>query len=104
MVLRMATRSVVANRGRSIFLLLSLALSAFVLVVGASIVASHRSNIVTNLKDGFAGDIQGFHSDNRPLRFTAEVPIGFLPIQQARATMDLLWDDPDVSAVRIAPL
>jgi len=95
----MVTRSVVANRGRSIFLLLSLALSAFVLVVGASIVGSLRSSIITNLKDGFAGDIQVFHSDNRPLKFTAEVPIGFLPIQAAQAAIDLLLEDPDVRTV-----
>ena len=99
MVLHLVTRSVVANRDRSIFLLLSLALSAVVLVVGASLVLSLRSNIITSLKDGFAGDIQGFHADNRPLRFTAEVPIGFLPIQQGQATMDLLRRDPDVRAV-----
>jgi len=99
MVLRMVTRSVVANRGRSIFLLLSLALSAFTLVVGASLVTSLRSNITTNLRDGFAGDLQAFHASNRPLRFTAEVPIGFLPIQQAEAAMELLRRDPDVRSV-----
>lgn len=99
MILAMVIRSVAANRGRSVFLLMSLALSAFVLVVGASLVASLRSNIITNLKDGFAGDIQAFHTDNRPLRFTAEVPIGFLPIQQAEAAMELLRGDPDVRSV-----
>ena len=99
MLWKLAARSVLARRSRSLFLMLSLALSSLVVVVGASLMASIRSNIEDGLKRGFAGDMQVFHVANPRPQFTAEVPIDFVPIEDAGRAMETLLDDPDVLGV-----
>lgn len=101
MLWKFAYRGVLANRRRTLFLTLSLALSSFVLVVGASLVAGFDSNIESGLRGGFAGDLQVYHSDNPPPKFTAEVPVDFRTIPDAEAVISLLRRDPDV--LHVAP-
>ena len=99
MLWKLAVRSVLARRSRSFFLMLSLALSSLVVVVGASLVTSIRSNIENGLKRGFAGDLQVFHAANPRPQFTAEVPVDFVPIEDAGRATETLLGDPDVLGV-----
>jgi len=99
MLWKLAVRNVVAKRNRSLFLILSLALLSLVLVVGATIVASIRSNIEAGLRQGFAGDLQVFHEANPAPRLTAEVPFDFVPIVGSSTAVETLLRDPDVRAV-----
>jgi len=99
MLWKLAFRGVASNRRRTVFLSLSLALSSFVLVVGASLVAGFYSSIESGLRDGFAGDLQVYHADNPAPKFTAEVPVDFRTIPDANAAMKVLRSDPDVLLV-----
>ena len=99
MIVRLALRNVTSNRDRSLLVVLSLALSSLVLVVGACFASSLSANIENGLKRGFAGDLQVFHAANPPLRFTEEIPVDFLPIRDAEAALRVLREDPGVLSV-----
>ncbi len=99
MLWRLTARSVVANRGRSLFVVLALGLLSLSLVLGGAIVSSIRSNIELGLRQGFAGDLQVFSDGNPPLRLTSEVPVEFLPIERPDEVVRVLMDDPAVVGV-----
>lgn len=99
MLWKLAFRNVVAKRNRSLLLILSLALLSLVLVFGATLTASMRSNIEAGLRQGFAGDLQVFHDANPPPRLTAEIPVDFVPIVRSDAATETLLRDPDVQTV-----
>ena len=99
MVWRLAVRNVVAQRRRSSFVLLSLALSSLTLVVAVSLVASLRSNIERGLRHGLVGDLQVSSAVNPPPQLVEEVPADFVPIADAGAVTRVLLEDPDVRAV-----
>ncbi len=96
---KLAVRSVIAHRRRTLFLVLSLSLSSFILAVGGTLVDSLRSNIELGLRNGFAGDLQVFNSINPLLDFTSEVPAEFMPITNEMETTRILLEDPDVLSV-----
>ncbi len=99
MLWKLALRGVASNRRRTLFLSLSLALSSFVLAVGATVVASFYSGIESGLRRGFAGDLQVYHGDNPPPEFTSEASPTFRTIPDAAAATEVLLQDPDVVAV-----
>ncbi len=99
MVWKLAARNVFAQRRRSVFMVLSLALSSLTLVVAASLVASLRTNLESGLRQGFVGDLQVTNAVNPPLQLSEEVPIDFAPIADAAAATRVLLADPEVAAV-----
>jgi ABC-type lipoprotein release transport system permease subunit len=99
MLWKMAVRGVISNRRRTLFLSLSLALSSFVLAVGATLVASFQSSIEHGLRAGFAGDLQVYHADNPPPTLTSEAPAYFRTVPGAASTMEILQADVDVESV-----
>ncbi|MCZ6649069.1 MAG: hypothetical protein O7D35_00210, partial [Acidobacteria bacterium] len=66
MLWTLAIRSVIARRRRTVFVMLSLALSSFVLVVGSSVLTSFKTNIEAGLRHGLIGDLQIYHAANTP--------------------------------------
>jgi putative ABC transport system permease protein len=99
MLWKLAVRGVLSNRRRTLFLSLSLALSSFVLVAGATMVASFYTGIESGLRHGFAGDLQVYHADNAPPEFTSEASMYFRTIPDAAAATEMLLLDPDVATV-----
>jgi len=96
---KLAVRNVIVHRRRTLFLVLSLALSSFILAMGGTLVESLRSNIELGLRDGLAGDLQVFHSANPLVELTSEVPADFLPVLDATRAKRILLEDPDVVSV-----
>jgi len=99
MLWTLAVRSLIANRGRSALVVVSLALSSLVLVVGACLATSVRSNVEAGLKRAFVGDLQVYDAGNAPLPFIAEVPADFAPIEEPGAARRTLMQDADVVGV-----
>jgi len=94
-----ALRSAVVQRGRSVFLILSMAVGSGLLVLGGALVFSVETNMARGLREAVTGDLEVVDPGNPLLELTDERPLDYRLLKEPGRYLKRIEEDPDVRAV-----